>query len=105
MATASTVLACGRLGNTSTSLHASVLFVATLSAGEALWSPQFYSYTYEVAPAGQAGQYFAMANVPLFLPKLFAGVLSGGLLEAYVLPLHCAHVGADGRPLRACCGP
>jgi hypothetical protein len=43
----------------------------------------FYSYTYAVAPKGQEGRYFALANVPLFAPKIFAGVLSGVLFEKY----------------------
>lgn len=32
------------------------MFVATLSLGEALWSPQFYAYTYEIAPEGNLTQ-------------------------------------------------
>lgn len=67
----------------STSLVTAALFVATLSVGEALWSPTFYAWTHAIAPPKQAGRYFALANVPLFLPKLVAGIMSGTLLERY----------------------
>eukprot|EP00041_Stephanoeca_diplocostata_P034987 m.1216411 g.1216411 ORF g.1216411 m.1216411 type:complete len:511 (-) comp24613_c0_seq32:181-1713(-) len=67
----------------SPTVHGVSLFVLALSVGEALWSPNFYNYTYSIAPDGQSGRYFALANVPLFLPKFLAGVLSGYLLEEY----------------------
>ena len=47
-----------------TSISSSAMFVITLSVGEALWSPRFYDYTFEVAPPGKTGLYFALANVP-----------------------------------------
>jgi hypothetical protein len=78
-------------GDTHSSLAPASLFVGTLSIGEALWSPQFYEYTYSIAPAGQEGRYFALGNVPLFLPKLFAGVLSGFALEKYCTVDDCTH--------------
>lgn len=70
-----------------TSLTGAALFVATLSIGEALWSPTFYTWTHTIAPPQQAGRYFALSNVPLFLPKLIAGIMSGALLEKYCRPL------------------
>eukprot|EP00045_Choanoeca_perplexa_P003749 m.33220 g.33220 ORF g.33220 m.33220 type:complete len:450 (+) comp12209_c0_seq1:296-1645(+) len=69
---------------------AAALFVFTLSLGEALWSPRFYDYTYEVAPAGSSGWYFAIANAPLFLPKLATGILSGRLLQEHCASYPCA---------------
>lgn len=78
-----------------TSISSSAMFVVTLSVGEALWSPRFYDYTFEVAPPGKTGLYFALANVPLFLPKVLAGFMSGYLLEQYCTAEDCA----DPRPL------
>eukprot|EP00040_Diaphanoeca_grandis_P023838 m.130216 g.130216 ORF g.130216 m.130216 type:complete len:453 (+) comp29464_c0_seq5:170-1528(+) len=72
-----------------TSILSAALFVFTLSCGEALWSPQFYIYTSEVAPEGQAGVYFALSNFPMFLPKVFGGVLSGRLLQRFCSVEHC----------------
>eukprot|EP00055_Hartaetosiga_balthica_P009822 m.40245 g.40245 ORF g.40245 m.40245 type:complete len:503 (+) comp6912_c0_seq4:91-1599(+) len=74
-----------------TSEIASALFVFTLSVGEALWSPRFYDFTSLIAPKGKAGLYFAIANLPLFLPKLLSGVLSGWLLEEYCEMDKCEH--------------
>ena len=50
---------------------------------------------YEVAPPGKTGLYFALANVPLFLPKVLAGFMSGYLLELYCSADDCS----DPRPL------
>lgn len=67
----------------STSLPACVLFVATLSIGEALWSPRLYDYTMSVAQEGREGTYMALSSAPLFLAKLPVGFLSGLLLQRY----------------------
>ena len=67
----------------STSLPACVLFVITLSIGEAIWSPRLYDYTTAVAPEGREGTYMALSSAPLFLAKLPVGVLSGILLQKY----------------------
>ena len=67
----------------STSLPACVLFVITLSIGEAIWSPRLYDYTTTVAPEGREGTYMALSSAPLFLAKLPVGVLSGILLQKY----------------------
>lgn len=64
-------------------LWASPIFVCTIALGEALWAPRFYTYTHDIAPPNEAGFYFSMSHVPLFLPKLLAGVLSGKLLSTY----------------------
>ena len=40
----------------STSIPACVLFVITLSIGEAVWSPRLYDYTMSVAQEGREGQ-------------------------------------------------
>jgi len=65
------------------SVLASPLFVAMVAVGEAIWAPRFYAYTHECAPPDQAGLYFGLSQVPLFLPKLLAGVVSGRLLAAF----------------------
>jgi hypothetical protein len=70
----------------SSALWASPIFVCAIALGEALWAPRFYTYTHEIAPPKEAGFYFSMSHVPLFLPKLLAGVLSGKLLTAYCAP-------------------
>ncbi|KAL9180893.1 hypothetical protein ACHAXT_009698 [Thalassiosira profunda] len=67
----------------STSLSACVLFVITLSIGEAIWSPRLYDYTMTVAKEGREGTYMALSSAPLFLAKLPVGFLSGLLLQRY----------------------
>ncbi|KAL7440187.1 hypothetical protein ACHAXM_007223 [Skeletonema potamos] len=67
----------------STSVPACVLFVITLSIGEAIWSPRLYDYTTTVAPEGREGTYMALSSAPLFLAKLPVGVISGVLLQKY----------------------
>ncbi|KAL7532767.1 hypothetical protein ACHAXR_004834 [Thalassiosira sp. AJA248-18] len=67
----------------STSVPACVLFVMTLSVGEALWSPRLYDYTMSVAQEGREGTYMALSSAPLFLAKLPVGFLSGLLLQRY----------------------
>jgi hypothetical protein len=62
---------------------ASIAFVTIMATGEALWAPRFYTYTHEVAPPEDSGKYFAFSTVPMFLPKLLAGMMSGQLLAAY----------------------
>lgn len=66
-----------------TSLPACVLFVITLSIGEAIWSPRLYDYTTSVAQEGREGTYMALSSAPLFLAKLPVGFLSGVLLQRY----------------------
>ena len=60
-----------------------ILFIATLSVGESLWSPRLYQYTMEIAEKGREGTYISLGNVPNFLATLTAGVMSGYLLEKY----------------------
>jgi len=67
----------------STSLPSCILFVITLSIGEAIWSPRLYDYTTTVAPEGREGTYMALSSAPLFLAKLPVGVISGVLLQKY----------------------
>ena len=67
----------------STSLPACVLFVVTLSIGEAMWSPRLYDYTMSVAQEGREGTFMALSSAPLFLAKLPVGFLSGLLLQRY----------------------
>ena len=67
----------------STSIPACVLFVITLSIGEAIWSPRLYDYTMSVAQEGREGTYMALSSAPLFLAKLPVGFLSGLLLQRY----------------------
>jgi len=67
----------------SSALWVSPIFVCMIALGEALWAPRFYTYTHDIAPPNEAGFYFSMSHVPLFLPKLLAGVLSGKLLSTF----------------------
>lgn len=60
-----------------------ILFIATLSVGESMWSPRLYQYTMEIAEKGREGTYISLGNVPNFLATLSAGVMSGYLLEKY----------------------
>eukprot|EP00753_Platysulcus_tardus_P014492 PLAT4379.5.p1 GENE.PLAT4379.5~~PLAT4379.5.p1 ORF type:complete len:493 (+),score=182.85 PLAT4379.5:65-1543(+) len=60
-----------------------VLFVVTLSLGEAFYSPAVYVYTMMLAPEGQEGLYTGLANIPMFTAKFFAGGMSGFLLSDY----------------------
>ncbi|MCG8556120.1 MAG: MFS transporter [Proteobacteria bacterium] len=59
------------------------IFVVLFSIGEAIWSPRLYEYTAAIAPKGQEGSYMALSVLPYFVAKLFVGMLSGRLLEAY----------------------
>merc|ERR1740129_283223 len=54
----------------STSITACVLFVVTLSIGEAMWSPRFYDYCMSVVQEGREGTYIALSSAPIFLVKL-----------------------------------
>lgn len=70
----------------STSIPACVLFVITLSIGEAIWSPRLNDYTMSVSEEGREGTYMALSSAPLFLAKLPVGFLSGYLLQQYCPP-------------------
>jgi MFS family permease len=61
----------------------SAMFVVTLSLGEAVYSPRVYEYTMLLSPLGREGLYTQLASAPMFVAKLFAGGMSGALLEAY----------------------
>lgn len=67
----------------STSIPACILFVITLSIGEAIWSPRLYDYTMSVVQEGREGTYMALSSAPLFLAKLPVGFMSGYLLQKY----------------------
>ena len=56
-------------------------FVATLSIGEAIWSPRWYDYSMSVAPNGKEGLFTALTSAPLFLAMLPTGMVSGALLQ------------------------
>lgn len=68
----------------SNSIWASVMFVFTLSLGEAIWSPRVYDYTMSVAPEGREASFTALATAPLFAAKFPVGLFSGFLLETYL---------------------
>lgn len=61
----------------------SVMFVVTLSLGEAVYSPRVYEYSMLLAPVGREGLYTSLASAPMFVAKLFAGGISGMLLQEY----------------------
>jgi hypothetical protein len=67
----------------STTVTASVVFIVTLSLGEALWSPRLYEYTATIAPRRRESSYMGLSEVPLFLAKPFVGYFSGVLLASY----------------------
>ncbi len=67
----------------STSVEASVIFIVTLSLGEALWSPRLYEYTATIAPRGRESSYMGLSEVPLFLAKPVVGWLSGYMLARW----------------------
>jgi dipeptide/tripeptide permease len=67
----------------STTVTASVLFIVTLSLGEALWSPRLYEFTTRVAPPGREGTYTGLAQIPMFVAKPVVGFVSGALLARY----------------------
>lgn len=68
----------------STSITASVVFIVTLSLGEALWSPRLYEYTATIAPRGRESSYMGLAEVPLFLAKPVVGFFSGWALTRWM---------------------
>mmetsp|Transcript_2757 Transcript_2757/g.5325 ORF Transcript_2757/g.5325 Transcript_2757/m.5325 type:complete len:513 (-) Transcript_2757:1179-2717(-) len=70
----------------SSTLTAAILFVLQLSVGEAIWSPRFLDYMVSVAPEGKEAAFMALANAPLFLSKLPAGLFSGYLLSNFCPP-------------------
>ena len=80
----------------STSITACVLFVVTLSVGEAIWSPRLYDYAMSVSPEGREGTYMALSSAPLFLAKLPVGFVSGLLLQRY-----CPEEVGDGEVRRS----
>ncbi len=61
-----------------------VVFITLFTVGEAIWSPRLTQFTAEIAPEGREGTYISLSMLPFFLGKLFAGPLSGWLLETYV---------------------
>lgn len=70
----------------STTVEASVVFIVTLSLGEALWSPRLYEYTATIAPRGRESSYMGLSEVPLFFAKPVVGWLSGYMLAAWCPP-------------------
>lgn len=61
-----------------------VLFMITLSIGEAIYSPRVYEYTMEVSGHGAEGLYSSLAAAPLFSVQLIVGGMSGWLLTKYM---------------------
>lgn len=61
-----------------------VLFMATLSIGEAVYSPRVYEYTMEVSADGSEGLYSSLSTAPLFSVKLLVGGMSGWLLTSFM---------------------
>ena len=60
----------------SSQLWSTAAFVATLSLGEAIWSPRWYDYSMSVAPDGKEGLFTALTSAPLFLAMLPTGMIS-----------------------------
>lgn len=70
-----------------------ILFMVTLSIGEAVYSPRVYEYTMEVSGRGNEGLYSSLSSAPLFSVKLLVGGMSGWLLTSY-MPADGPHHGA-----------
>ncbi|OSX70133.1 hypothetical protein BU14_0889s0004 [Porphyra umbilicalis] len=60
-----------------------ILFMVTLSVGEAIYSPRVYEYTMNVSSRGSEGLFSSLASAPLFSVKLVVGAMSGILLTDY----------------------
>lgn len=59
-------------------------YILMMSVGEAIWSARFLQYATEIAPAGKAGQYQGVAQLPWFLTKFLVPLLySGKMIERY----------------------
>jgi len=58
-------------------------FLIVLSIGEAIYSPRVYEYTMQVSGEGREGLYTSLASIPLFGVVLFAGGMSGYLLQHF----------------------
>lgn len=61
-----------------------ILFMITLSIGEAIYSPRVYEYTMEVSGRGNEGLYSSLSSAPLFSVKLLVGGMSGWLLTTFM---------------------
>jgi hypothetical protein len=57
--------------------------VATLTVGEALWSPRSYEYTVAIAPRGRESTYVSLASLPYFFAKFLVAPTSGYLLSTW----------------------
>ena len=67
------------------SLWTGYMFSITMALGESIWMPRFYELSVsKAAPEGQEALFCALVYAPTFLVKLFAGIISGKLLETYV---------------------
>ncbi len=67
----------------STTVTANVLFIVTLSIGEALWSPRLYEYIATIAPRGRETSYMGLSQLPMFAAKPLVSWMSGELLARY----------------------
>lgn len=70
-----------------------IMFMVTLSIGEAIYSPRVYEYTMEVSAHGAEGLYSSLSTAPLFSVKLLVGGMSGWLLTSF-MPADGPHHGA-----------
>ncbi|MCU0779607.1 MAG: MFS transporter [Akkermansiaceae bacterium] len=60
-----------------------ITFIVIFTIGEAIWSPRLMQFTAEIAPKGKEGSYLSLAILPFFVAKLFAGPMSGWLVQTY----------------------
>uniref|UniRef100_A0A7S1THG9 Major facilitator superfamily (MFS) profile domain-containing protein n=1 Tax=Compsopogon caeruleus TaxID=31354 RepID=A0A7S1THG9_9RHOD len=60
-----------------------ILFMVTLSVGEAVYSPRVYEYSMEISGKGEEGLYTSLSSAPLFTVKLIVGGMSGWLLTRF----------------------
>jgi len=60
-----------------------IMFMVTLSLGEAVYSPRVYEYTLQLSEKGKEGLYSSLASAPIYAVKFFVGGISGHLLGKY----------------------
>lgn len=63
-----------------------VLYMVTLSLGEAIYSPRVYEYSLELSRRGSEGIYSSLSTAPLFSVALLVGGQSGWLLSTFMAP-------------------
>jgi POT family proton-dependent oligopeptide transporter len=61
-----------------------VVYVISMSVGEAMWQPRFLQWVAEIAPEGKTGMYIGIGQLPWFLTKLITASYSGFFVARYI---------------------